>query len=131
MNNDELRLFRGRTEPPLSFVMFDSAGSQLRAASSPAQQGLIVAKREIRMRKSLFVAAAATVFAAPAWAAPSGPYVGIEGGITLPQTNKYDVTVTNGTASTTYADGYRVRDRTGYDVDLIAGYQLGLLRLEA
>ena len=101
-------------------------------AQSRAQQGLIEAKREIeKMRKSVFLAVAGTVLAAPAWAAPSGPYVGIEGGVTLPQTNKYDVTVTNGTTSTTYADGYRVKNRMGYDVDLIAGYQLGLLRLEA
>lgn len=83
------------------------------------------------MRKSVLAAAAAAVFATPAWAAPDGPYVGLEGGVSLPQTNKYDVTVTNGTTSTTYNDGYRVKDKIGYDVDLIAGYQLGLLRLEA
>lgn len=82
------------------------------------------------MRKYVLVAATAAL-ASPAWAAPSGPYVGIEGGITLPQTNNFDVTVTRGTTSTTYGNGYRVKDRTGYDVDLIAGYQLGLLRLEA
>lgn len=82
------------------------------------------------MRKSL-LAATAVLIAGPALAAPSGPYVGIEGGITLPQTNKYDVTVTNRGTSTTYSDGYRVRDKMGYDVDLLAGYQLGLLRLEA
>jgi opacity protein-like surface antigen len=85
------------------------------------------------MRNYLFIATAAAVgaFATPAFAGADGPYVGIEGGITLPQTNKYDVTLNNGTTTTTYTDGYKVKNKTGYDVDLLAGYKLGLLRLEA
>ena len=82
------------------------------------------------MRKYL-IAAAAVAAASPAFAGPDGPYVGIEGGVSLPQSNNYDVTVTNGTTSTTYGDGYRVHRKLGYDVDLLAGYKLGLLRLEA
>ena len=82
------------------------------------------------MRKYL-IAAAAVAVASPAFAGPDGPYVGVEGGITLPQSNNYDVTVNNGTTSTIYGDGYRVHRKSGYDVDLLAGYKMGLLRLEA
>jgi opacity protein-like surface antigen len=83
------------------------------------------------MRKYVMAAAAAGAIATPAFAAASGPYVGIEGGVTLPQSTNYDVTVNNGTTSTTYDNGYHARYKTGYDVDLLAGYKLGLLRLEA
>lgn len=84
------------------------------------------------MRKYLLVATAATAaIATPAFAGPDGPYVGIEGGVTLPQSTNTDVTINNGTTRTTYVDGYRVRRKTGYDVDLLAGYKFGLLRLEA
>jgi opacity protein-like surface antigen len=85
------------------------------------------------MRNYLFLATAAAAMATPAFAAADGPYVGVEGGVTLPQSSNYDVTLTNGTTatSTTYDDGYRVKYKTGYDVDLLAGYKLGLLRLEA
>ena len=83
------------------------------------------------MKICLLAATAAAAFATPAFAAADGPYVGIEGGVSLPQTTNYNVTVTNGTTTTTYSDGYRVKSKTGYDVDLLAGYKLGLLRLEA
>lgn len=83
------------------------------------------------MRKYVLGAAGAAALAMPGAALADGPYVGIEGGVSLPQTNKYDVTLTNGTTTTTYSDGYRVKSKAGYDVDLLAGYKLGLLRLEA
>ncbi|SRR5258708_14877722 len=82
------------------------------------------------MRKYILAATAAAAIAAPALAAPDGPYIGVEGGVTIPQSTDYDVTVTNGTTTTTYAKGYRVKHKTGYDVDLLAGYKLGLFRLE-
>jgi opacity protein-like surface antigen len=84
------------------------------------------------MRNYLFIATAAAAMATPALAAADGPYVGIEGGVSLPQTSNYDVTLTNGTTatSTTYSDGYKVKNKTGYDVDLLAGYKFGLFRLE-
>lgn len=83
------------------------------------------------MRKYLLVATAAAVFATPAVAAADGPYVGVEGGVTIPRSTDYDVTVTNGTTTTTYPNGYHVRHKSGYDVDVLAGYKLGLFRLEA
>lgn len=83
------------------------------------------------MRKYLLVAMGAAAIASPVFAAANGPYVGVEGGITIPQTTDYDVTVNNGVTTTTYDNGYRVKSKTGYDVDLLAGYKLGLFRLEA
>ena len=83
------------------------------------------------MRKYVLAATAAAVIATPAFAAADGPYVGVEGGVTIPNSTNYDVTVTNGTTTTTYNDGYHVRYKTGYDVDLLAGYKLGLFKLEA
>jgi OmpA-OmpF porin, OOP family len=83
------------------------------------------------MRKYLLVATALAAIATPALAAADGPYVGIEGGVTIPQTNDYDVTLTHGATTTTYGNGYRVKSKTGYDVDVLAGYKFGLLRLEA
>jgi opacity protein-like surface antigen len=88
------------------------------------------------MRKYLLAATAVTAVTAaatPAFAGADGPYVGIEGGVTIPNSTDYDVTLTNGTTttSTTYDKGYNVKYKKGYDVDLLAGYKLGLLRLEA
>ena len=83
------------------------------------------------MRNYLLAATAAAALATPAFAAADGPYVGIEGGVTIPQSSDYDVTLTNGTTTTAYGDGYRTRYKTGDGVDLLAGYKLGLLRLEA
>lgn len=83
------------------------------------------------MRKYLLLATVVTAcFATPALAGADGPYIGAEGGVTIPQSTNFDVTVNNGTTSTTYGDGYRTRYKTGYDVDVMAGYKLGLLRLE-
>ena len=86
------------------------------------------------MRKYLLATAAITALATPALAATTGPYVGIEGGVTLPRSSDLDVILNNTTASpattTTYSNGYDVDYNAGWDVDAIAGYKLGLLRLE-
>jgi opacity protein-like surface antigen len=83
----------------------------------------------------LAAAATAAAFATPAYAGANGPYVGIEGGVALPQTTDLDVILNNTSVtpntSTTEINGYRVKSKTGYDVDLLAGYKLGLLRIEA
>jgi len=87
------------------------------------------------MRNYLLAAVAATALATPGIAAADGPYVAIEGGVTIPQSTDLDIIFNNTTASpttsVTYGDGYQVSYKTGYDVDLLAGYKLGLLRLEA
>jgi OmpA-OmpF porin, OOP family len=88
------------------------------------------------MRKYLI---AATVFcaaaAAPAFAAATGPYVGIEGGVTFPRSTDLDVILNDMSATPpttgTFSNGYNVDYKTGWNVDAIAGYKLGLLRLEA
>jgi len=86
------------------------------------------------MRKYLLAASILGAIAAPAFAAANGPYVGIEGGATFPQSTDLDVVLNNTTANpattTTYGDGYNVDYKTGYNVDAVAGYKLGLFKLE-
>jgi opacity protein-like surface antigen len=88
------------------------------------------------MRKYLLAATVVSGLAAsPAFAGADGPYVGIEGGVTLPQSSDLDVilnnTSTTPTTTTSYSNGYHFTYKPGYDVDAIAGYKFGLLRLEA
>ena len=80
------------------------------------------------MRKLLMVATASFAVATPALAAAQGPYVGIEGGVTFPRSSDLDVILNN---TTTYDNGYRLKYKDGIDVDAIAGYKLGPIRLEA
>ena len=80
------------------------------------------------MRKLLMAATASFAVATPALAAAQGPYVGIEGGVTFPRSSDLDVILNN---TTTYDNGYRLKYKDGIDVDAIAGYKLGPIRLEA
>ncbi len=83
------------------------------------------------MRLNLLATAAlAAVLSTPAFAGVDGPYIGVEGGVSFPQSSDYDLRVRNGTTTTDYSDGYRVRSKTGYDVDAILGYRFGMFRLE-
>src|SRR5438445_1254480 len=87
------------------------------------------------MRNTLFGAAMLAAVASPAIAAASGPYVGIEGGVTFPQNTDLDVilnnTSTSPTTTTSYSNGYTLDwKKPGWNVDAIAGYKLGLIRLE-
>ena len=83
------------------------------------------------MRTFLLASAAfAAVAATPALGAADGPYIGIEGGASFPQSTDYDLRVGNGTTTVDYNDAYRVRSKTGYDVDLIAGFKTGMFRIE-
>jgi opacity protein-like surface antigen len=86
------------------------------------------------MRKHLMAATVLAVAATPGFAAADGPYVGIEGGATLPQSTDLDVILNNTSVtpntSTTYDNGFKVKYKTGYDVDAIIGYKLGPVRLE-
>ena len=79
------------------------------------------------MRKLMMAATAAAALAGPAYAATDGPYVGIEGGVTFPRTTDLDVVLNN---TTTYDNGFEAKFKTGYDVDAIAGYKLGPIKLE-
>jgi opacity protein-like surface antigen len=79
------------------------------------------------MRKYLLAATAAAVLATPAFAAANGPYVGIEGGATFPNSTDLDVILNN---TTSFDNAYNVKYKTGYDVDAIIGYKFGLFKLE-
>ena len=85
------------------------------------------------MKKTLLVAAASVAFATPALAKDGSPYVGVEGGILFPksQTVFGNIDFTN-TATADFArdDVASVKYKKGYDVDLIAGYDFGMFRLE-
>ena len=86
------------------------------------------------MRKYLMAASVLAAMASPAFAAADGPYVGIEGGATFPQSTDLDVILNNTSVtpntSATYDNGFKVKYKTGYDIDAIAGYKLGFIRLE-
>ena len=82
------------------------------------------------MRKYVIATTMLAAFASPALAAADGPYVGIEGGATFPQSTDLDVILNHGTTTTDYSSGYNVKYKTGYDVDAILGYKIGPIRLE-
>src|SRR4051794_36743735 len=86
------------------------------------------------MRKYLLATTVAAALSTPAFAGAPGPYVGIEGGVTFPQSTDLDVILNDTSAAPpTTADfnnGYNVKYKTGYDVDAVLGYKFGLFRLE-
>jgi len=86
------------------------------------------------MRKYLFAGAAALALAAPAAATTdNSPYVGIEGGILFPQSQRVSGEVVfNGTDQTDIArtNVGRYRYKKGLDLDFIGGYDLGMFRVE-
>ena len=94
-----------------------------------------MAKKGIRMKVHLLAATGAAAIASPAFAGADGPYVGIEGGVTLPQTTDLDIILNNTSVTpnttATYTDGYSVKSNKGYGIDAIAGLKLGYFRLEA
>src|SRR5947208_15317778 len=87
------------------------------------------------MRKYLLAAAAAVAIASPAAARDGSGYVGIEGGVLFPQCKNADGAVDFTTNTLTRVDlasdnVANVKFKTGYDVDIIGGYDFGLFRLE-
>ncbi|MEO7813995.1 MAG: outer membrane beta-barrel protein [Sphingomicrobium sp.] len=90
------------------------------------------------MMRTLLLAAVATatLVASPAAARDRQWYVGIEGGLLFPRDSNFDVTereflVDNLRDSYTINDFVEVDHKLGVDLDLIAGYDLGVVRLEA
>ncbi|MEO6582083.1 MAG: outer membrane beta-barrel protein, partial [Sphingomicrobium sp.] len=86
------------------------------------------------MRLYLLAAVAAAAIATPAVAADNAGYVGLEGGILFPKSQTIDGSVDfTSTVVTDIApsDFARVKFKKGYDVDLVAGYDFGMFRLEA
>ena len=97
------------------------------------------------MRTFFVIATAILASASPASARGPGPYFGLEGGILFPRDVNYEVesvriqTVPTGsgllgqtvtTTSATFGSGFSADYKRGIDVDAIAGYRFGLLRLE-
>jgi len=79
------------------------------------------------MRKlAIAVALASTGLATPAVARDHSPYVGVEGGVLFVE--DMDVDYDDGVLN--LANAITVTHNTGFDVDAIAGYDFGMLRLE-
>ena len=79
------------------------------------------------MRKlAIAVALASTALAKPALARDHSPYVGLEGGVMWVE--DADVDYDDGTLD--LANSITVSHNIGYDVDVIAGYDFGMLRAE-
>src|SRR5439155_23419056 len=96
------------------------------------------------MRKYLLATAAAMIISSPAAAKDKSPYIGIEGGVLFPKDPSggkvlvdYSATQTpatplapvppNATFNGVLGD---LNAKTGYDIDLIGGYDFGMFRLE-
>ena len=98
------------------------------------------------MRLSFLTAAAvATLIGSPAMARDGAGYVGIEGGVLFPRNTDYFVTSTRvqsvptgggllgqtvTTSNNTYGSGFIADYKKGVDIDAIAGYDFGFVRLE-
>ena len=80
------------------------------------------------MRKLAFaVALASTALATPAVARDHSFYAGLEGGVMWIEDADFDYADSNGLNITS---GVSVRSNTGFDIDAVAGYDFGMLRLE-
>ena len=85
------------------------------------------------MKKFLLAAAAVAAIATPAAARDGSPYVGIEGGLLMPRDIDGDVNVdftAGGLADVNADDVFQVDYKMGRDIDVIAGYDFGLFRVE-
>ena len=85
------------------------------------------------MKKFLFAAAAVAAIATPAAARDGAPYVGIEGGILMPRDIDGDVDVdftAGGLPDVAADDVFQVDYKMGRDIDVIAGYDFGMFRIE-
>jgi opacity protein-like surface antigen len=80
------------------------------------------------MRNILLAAVAAAALATPALARDGTPYVGIEGGIVLPEDFKAKLDIDP--ALVRPGQGFIVDFKKGLDADVIAGYDFGAFRLE-
>ncbi|MGH8526048.1 MAG: OmpA family protein, partial [Gammaproteobacteria bacterium] len=84
------------------------------------------------MRKLAILAAlASTALATPAVARDNSWYAGIEGGLLLVEDTELDFASDDGFVVTEIDDAIVLNHKTGFDVDLIGGYDFGGFRLEA
>ena len=86
------------------------------------------------MRMSLLAGAAVIAVASPAAARDGSGYIGVEGGILFPKDMSADRLVFSEgglVVTATAEDISEIELKRGYDIDLVGGYDLGLIRLEA
>ena len=88
------------------------------------------------MRKYLLAAAAAAAFATPAAARDHSGYVGVEGGLLFPTSSNLRISTDSVPGYGYYFCYYetscsvKTHYKTGYDVDVVGGYDFGMFRLE-
>src|SRR3954447_14901370 len=90
------------------------------------------------MRKYLLAAVAAGAIATPAMARDGSPYVGVDLGVMFPRDTNMDVdalfptTTTPGIPSglNSFNEGFDIDYKTGFDADVVGGYDLGMFRVE-
>ena len=85
------------------------------------------------MKKLLLATAAAFAIATPAAAQDSGPYLGIEGGVMFPRDTEVDASVDFVdplNPDVVFEDVFDLDYKTGYDIDVIGGYDFGGFRVE-
>ena len=84
------------------------------------------------MRNHLLAAVAAISVASPALAADHSGYFEVDAGVLFPAETHVDGKVTDAAGSTVIEENdiFGIKYTTGYDLDLIGGYDLGLFRLE-
>src|SRR3954466_5029345 len=81
------------------------------------------------MRKLAFaVALASTALATPAVARDHSFYAGLEGGVLYIEDADFDYN--DNTGLTIASPAFTVRHHSGFDIDAVAGYDFGMLRLE-
>src|SRR4051812_5522054 len=79
------------------------------------------------MRKlAIAVALASTAMATPALAKDGAWYAGVEGGLMVVEDTQLDYTDANRAIPV----GFLMNHKVGFDVDALAGYDLGMIRLE-
>ncbi|HVL29151.1 MAG TPA: outer membrane beta-barrel protein, partial [Sphingomicrobium sp.] len=82
------------------------------------------------MRKYLLAAAAAAALATPATARDKSVYVGVEGGLMLVEDTKLRYEYDGGQGDFDVDEALIIDHKYGFDIDLVAGYDFGLVRTE-
>jgi opacity protein-like surface antigen len=85
------------------------------------------------MKKYFLAAAAVAAIATPAAARDGSGYIGVEGGALFPKSQNVDASIDYTNPAVPDVTGSRVGQidlKTGYDLDLIGGYDFGMFRLE-
>src|SRR5689334_16969727 len=82
------------------------------------------------MRKlAIAMALASTTLATPAFARDNSPYVGLEAGVSWFEDLDLDYDATNGV--NIIDEAISIHHNSGYDIDVIGGYDFGMIRAEA